>query len=40
MHALFVMLFIAMAAYTVRYLLLRTGSGQGGTGDDGIQEVE
>jgi hypothetical protein len=37
---LFVVLFIAAAAWTVRYVLSRAGSGQGGAGEDGIQEVE
>jgi hypothetical protein len=32
------LLFIATAAVTVRYLLLRAAAGQGSTGDDGIQE--
>ena len=39
-YALFVMLFVATAAVTVRYLLARAASGQGSTGDEGIQEVE
>jgi hypothetical protein len=38
--ALFVVLFIAIAAWTVRYLLSRAGAGQGGAVDDGIQEVD
>lgn len=38
--ALFVVLFIAIAAWTVRYLLSRAGAGQGGPADDGIQEVD
>jgi len=37
---LFVVLFIAIAAWTVRYLLARAGAGQGGAVDDGIQEVD
>jgi hypothetical protein len=37
---LFVVLFIATAALTVRYVLSRAGLGRGGAGDDGIQEVE
>ena len=38
--ALFVVLFIAVAAWTVRYVLSRAASVPGGTGDDGIQEVD
>jgi hypothetical protein len=38
--ALFVVLFIAMAALTVRYVLSRAGAGPGGTHDDGFREVE
>ena len=40
MYALFVVLFIATAAWTVRYVLSRAGAGQGGPADDGIQEVD
>ena len=40
MYALFIVLFIAMAAWTVRYVLARAALGRGGAGDDGIQEVE
>jgi hypothetical protein len=40
MTALFVVLFVAVAPWTVRYVLSRAGSGQGGLRDDGIQEVE
>jgi uncharacterized membrane protein len=40
MSAVFVVLFIAIAAVTVRYLLSRSGAGQGGAVDDGIQEVD
>ena len=40
MVALFVVLFIAIAAWTVRYVLSRAGSGSGGTQDDGVQEVD
>ena len=36
--ALIVIFFILAAAYTVRYMLPRVGTG--GTHDDGIQEVE
>jgi hypothetical protein len=39
-YALFVVFFVAMAAWTVRYVLLRAGLSQGGTVDDGIREVE
>jgi hypothetical protein len=37
---LFVILFIATAALTVRYVLSRVGGGQSGAQDDGIREVE
>jgi hypothetical protein len=40
MSALLVVLFIAIAAWTVRHLLSRAGAGQGGAVDDGIQEVD
>jgi hypothetical protein len=40
MFLLSIALFIAAAALTVRYLVARIGSGQGGTHDDGIQEGE
>jgi hypothetical protein len=40
MYALFVVLFIAIAAWTVRYVLARAGASQGSAGDDGIQEVD
>ena len=41
MVGLFVVLFIAVAALTVRYVVSRAGPSQGGgTRDDGIQEVE
>jgi hypothetical protein len=39
-YALFVVLFLVATAMTVRYVLSRAGAGQGGTVDDGIQEVE
>jgi hypothetical protein len=38
--ALFIVLFVAVAAWTVRHVLSRAGSGQGGVRDDGIQEVD
>jgi hypothetical protein len=40
MTALLIVLFVAVAAWTVRYVLSRAGLGQGGLHDDGIQEVE
>jgi hypothetical protein len=40
MYALFVVLFIAAAALTVRYVLARAGSGPGGTAGDEILEVD
>ena len=40
MYALFLVLFIAAAAMTVRYMLSRYGSGQSGPRDEGIQEVD
>jgi hypothetical protein len=39
-YALFIVLFIAAAAWTVRYALSRAASGQGGAVDDGVQEVD
>jgi hypothetical protein len=40
MSALFVVLFIAVAAWTVRYVVSRAGSGQGDPHEDGIHEAE
>jgi uncharacterized membrane protein AbrB (regulator of aidB expression) len=37
---LFIVLFIIATAMTVRYVLLRVSSGEGGAHDDGIREVE
>jgi hypothetical protein len=40
MTAFFVVLFIATAALTVRYVLLRVGANPGGAHDDGVQETD
>ena len=40
MSAFFVLLFIAVVAWTVRYVLAHASVGRGGTVDDGIREVE